>query len=186
MVGLGQRATRLLVALIVIAVFGASAGGAAASGGSGPRAVGPSLGSAYCPDTQEKEFLTRINNYRASKGLAPLKLSAKLGAAADYHSADMATNNYFSHTLFNGTTWSQNIKNFGYTYNTYRAENIAAGYQSASAVYSAWKASPGHRANMLDPNLKAIGIGRGYNVNSTYDWYWTTTFGGTVDAAPSC
>lgn len=172
----------------VLSVSVASAGGAAASPGSGPGYVPVSAVSAsgYCPDTQEKEFLTRINNYRAANGLAPVKLSAKLGAAAEHHSLDMANKNYFSHTLSNGTTWSQNIVNHGYTYNTYRAENIAAGYQSASAVYSAWKASSTHRANMLDPNLKAIGIGRGYNVNSTYDWYWTTTFGGVADAGPSC
>ena len=38
-----------------------------------------------------------------------------------------------------------------------------------------------HRQNMLSANFRVIGIGRAYNGNSSYGWYWTTDFGGYVD-----
>jgi hypothetical protein len=104
-----------------------------------------------------------------------------LSKASDFHSREMADNNYFSHTLLNGVTWDKNVCNFGYCYSTYKAENIAAGNATASATFTQWKNSSGHNANMLGSNFKVIGIGRAYNANSTYKWYWTTTFGGYVD-----
>jgi uncharacterized protein YkwD len=137
---------------------------------------------AYCATGEELVFLGLINDYRAQNGLAPLVLTQTLGAAAEHHSIDMAENNYFSHTLSDGTTWSQNISNHGYTFNTYRAENIAAGNSSASNTFIQWKNSAGHNANMLNVNYRAIGIGYAYEQSSTYDHYWTTVFGGVVDA----
>jgi uncharacterized protein YkwD len=83
-------------------------------------------------------------------------------------------------------TWSQNIKNHGYTYNTYRGENIAAGNSTALNTFNQWKKSPSHLSIMLSSNFKAIGIGRAYKSTSTYKWYWTADFGGYVDAAVSC
>ncbi len=127
-----------------------------------------------------------INEYRVANGLPQLHLSRSLSVAADYHSVDMANKDYFSHTLADGATWSQNIANHGYTYNTYQGENIAAGNESASATFNQWRNSPGHNANMLNPNFTAIGIGRAYNGSATYGWYWTTTFGGYADAVLTC
>lgn len=142
-----------------------------------------------CIDTEEAAFLTLINQYRAQNGLGPLALSGKLSAAANFHSWEMAEYNYFSHTLRNGVTWSQNITNFGYTANTYKAENIAAGYETAALVFNTWKNSAGHNANMLSPNYTVIGIGRSYDVDATYRWYWTNTFGGQAlsgDGTAAC
>jgi uncharacterized protein YkwD len=137
----------------------------------------------YCADAEDVAFLQLINNYRAQNGLGPLALSQKLADASYVHSADMAAKNYFSHTFADGTSWDQNIRNFGYTYNTSMGENIAAGYSTASTVFTAWKNSSGHNANMLNSSYKAIGIARAYNSSSTYGWYWTTDFGGVVDAS---
>jgi uncharacterized protein YkwD len=136
----------------------------------------------YCMDSEEQAFLTLINDYRNQNKLGPLVAVQTAGAAARYHSMDMATHNYFSHTLYDGTTWTQNMANFGYT-NTggWVGENIAGGYATASSVIAAWKASPEHNSNMLSPWFTAIGIGRAYGSGSTYGWYWTTDFGGYVD-----
>ena len=139
--------------------------------------------SDWCADPEELAFLTLINDYRAANGFGPLVLTQTLGAAAEHHSRDMATNNYVSHTLANGTGWSQNMTDHGYTYNTYRGENIAAGYGTAALVFAGWKASPDHNLNMLGANYTAIGIGQTYGASSTFGWYWTTTFGGYSDAA---
>ncbi len=53
---------------------------------------------ATCLNAQEKQFLTLINNYRASKGLKALKASKSLNIAAFTHSKDMGVRKYFSHT----------------------------------------------------------------------------------------
>jgi uncharacterized protein YkwD len=48
------------------------------------------------------------------------------------------------------------------------------------------KASPAHRRNMLRPQLKVIGIGRACSARRWIGWYWSTTFGGTVDTSVPC
>ena len=143
--------------------------------------------SEYCTDSQETKFLSLINSYRASKGLSKLALSRTLGAAAEHHSKDMARYNYFSHTLRGGIAWSTNITNHGYRSSATMGENIAAGHSSAEDTFQQWKNSPGHNKNMLNPNFRAIGIGRASKSTSRYGWYWTTTFGGAQDSgAPRC
>lgn len=140
----------------------------------------------YDPDSAECGFLSIINEYRADNGLHALKLSATLGAAAEHHSRDMAENNVFSHTLSDGTSWLTNIVDHRYVRGAATAENIAAGRSSARGVFSLWANSAGHRENMLDPNLYAIGIGRAHNEASKYDWYWATTFGARSSRVISC
>ena len=58
-----------------------------------------------------------------------------------------------------------------------RLENIYAGTASASSAMNAWKNSADHNTNMLTAQYTELGIGRAYSQNSTYGWYWTTTFG---------
>lgn len=138
----------------------------------------------YCLESYEWEMLSLINSFRASYGIGKLSMSATLAAAAEHHSRDMVSRNYFGHTLSDGTTWLTNIRNHGYTYSTYTAENIAAGNSTATNTFNQWKNSSGHRANMLSVNYKAIGVGRAYGASATYRYYWTTTFGGIVTSAP--
>ena len=69
----------------------------------------------------------------------------------------------------------------GYSYNTNKGENIAAGQSTAALVMGAWKASPGHDANMLSAAYKVIGVSFYTLSGSPYTYYWTTDFGGYVD-----
>ena len=133
--------------------------------------------SGYSPDGEEWAFVELLNAYRGELGLAPVTLNAELGAAAEYHSADMAANNYFDHYLFDGTDAGTNIQNFGYTGFPY-AENIAAGMETAQEVMIGWQNSPEHNATMINPQFTEVGIGRAYNEGSHYGWYWTATYGG--------
>jgi uncharacterized protein YkwD len=127
---------------------------------------------------EEQTFLNLINQYRQSRGLTPLALNQSLVNAARWHSNDMATNGYFSHTDSLGRDPFRRMADFGYTANTYKGENIAAGYSTAAAVMAGWQASPGHNGNMLNPNYRTIGIGLAQRAGSPYGTYWTTTFGG--------
>jgi uncharacterized protein YkwD len=131
----------------------------------------------YSPDREERAFLDLINDYRRRNGAKSLSLQNQLGAAADHHSQDMAKKNYFSHKLSNGDSAEENIERFGYTNCSYIGENIAAGHETAKAVMDAWKSSREHDRNMRNKHFTEIGIGRAYNRNSKYGWYWTTTFG---------
>lgn len=140
----------------------------------------------YAPDASECAFLAVVNAHRAAHGLPALKLSATLGAAPEHHSRDMATNDVFGHTLADGTTWRQNIRDHRYPDGSATAENVAAGRSSARGVFSQWANSPGHDANMLDPGLRAIGIGRAHDEDSRYGWYWTTTFGSRSSRTVTC
>ena len=142
----------------------------------GPASAAP----AYAPDGEELAFLGLINDYRAQHGLGALTLNSALGAAADFHSPDMAEHGYFAHTLADGTDAGTNIYNFGYTGSTW-GENIAAGMASAQEAMASWQASPGHDGQMRSAAFQEIGIGRYYDTDSAYGWYWTTTFGGEVE-----
>jgi uncharacterized protein YkwD len=133
-------------------------------------------------DAEQTAFLTLINNYRAANGAGPLQVSIALQNASQWMSSDMAAKNYFNHTDSLSRDPFSRMAAFGYAYPTASGENIAAGNSSAQSTFDQWKASSGHNANMLNPSYKVIGIGRAYNSASTYRWYWTTDFGGYVDA----
>jgi uncharacterized protein YkwD len=141
---------------------------------------------ASCPDGEELAMLALINDFRAQNGLGPLTMTSTLFEAAEFHSQDMASLDYFSHTLADGTPWAENLVNHGYTYDTARGENLAAGYADAQATFDQWVNSEPHLANLLDPNYTAIGIGRAENSGATYRWYWTANFGGYTDAPVAC
>ena len=42
--------------------------------------------------------------------------------------------------------------------------------------------SPGHRANILSPQAREIGIGHAYGPASTYEHYWTMELGARAGA----
>ncbi len=140
----------------------------------------------WTPDRNECAFLKLVNDYRRANGVRPVVLSRSLSAAADFHSAYMARTDDVDHTLSGGASWSQNIRNFGYPSSLGVGENVLAGRQSSSGALGLWKTSPPHRANMLDPNWKSIGIGRVYDKSGKYDFYWTTTFGTGRHRTISC
>lgn len=158
-----------------------------------PPATTATAASSYCADPEEAAMLKLINEYRSQNGLPALTLSPTLGAAAKHHSESMAQFNYFDagHDLrFEGpnqdqtVTWQENIANFGYPDNTTtsRAENLAAGYETAAETLAQWQTSPSHNKHLLSDKYQAIGIGRATNPDSDYTWYWTVTFGSLADA----
>ena len=100
-----------------------------------------------CADSEEAAFLQLINDYRAEKGIGPLALSQSLSVAADAHSRDMATNDFFSHTGFNGSTFIDRLTAAGYPDPFSGAENIAAGTPTGAGAIETWKNSPPKRGD---------------------------------------
>jgi len=130
-------------------------------------------------DAQEKALCKAINAFRAQHGKPPLKVSVALTRAAEWMSHDMADHDNFDHVDSKGRDFDERMEAFGYHPAT-KAENIAAGASSAAAALAQWKASPPHKANLLRSKLKVMGVGRARNLDSTFGWYWTADFGGTV------
>ncbi len=126
-------------------------------------------------DAQEQAFFTKINQYRASHGLAKLRLSPALTRASIAHSKDMAAHGVLAHDSSDGTPWDRRIRKY-YTINTTIGENVAFGYDTGAEVFAGWKASPPHDKNMLLGSFHAIGIARVVDKNGTA--WWTTDFGG--------
>ncbi len=134
-------------------------------------------------DPEEQTFVTLINNYRAQNGLGALTTDWEMQNSTDWMSNDMGTKAYFNHTDSLGRDPWMRMCYFSYCYNTWMGENIAAGYTTAADVFAAWKASPGHNANMLGSNYVAMGISRQFISGSPYGWYWTNDFGGVASGA---
>ncbi len=147
-------------------------------------------------DDQETAFLAIINDYRAANGLGSLSLNTWLGDSSRWMSNDMASKNYWpdatycaqfgqgAHCDSLGRDPFQRMADFGYTYNTWKGENLAAGADTAQGAFELWRNSPGHNANMLRAEFTVIGIARAYGPGTTYGWYWTTDFGGQGDPPP--
>jgi uncharacterized protein YkwD len=139
--------------------------------------AGPNL------NVEEQAFVTLINNYRQANGLRPLAIDWEMQSSSGRMSNDVGVEAYFSHTDSLGRSPWTRMCAFDYCDDTWMAENIAAGYSTASEVFTAWKSSPGHNANMLSSNYVAMGISRVFVSGSPYGWYWTNDFGGVQSDA---
>ncbi|MFR9788180.1 CAP domain-containing protein [Streptomyces sp. MB22_4] len=117
------------------------------------------------------QIVQLVNAERAKAGCRPLTLDAKLTAAAQEHSADMAAHQNMSHTGSDGSDPGTRITRAGYTWSAY-GENVAYGYSTAAEVMAGWMSSPGHRANILDCGFQEIGVGLAQPGS-----YWTQDFG---------
>ncbi|WP_354644269.1 CAP domain-containing protein [Kitasatospora camelliae] len=115
--------------------------------------------------------LALVNTERQKAGCGPVTANAKLTAAAQAHSQDMAAHATMTHTGSDGSTAGDRITRAGYAWSTY-GENVAYGYSTPEAVMNGWMTSPGHKANILNCAFKEIGIGLAQPGN-----YWTQDFG---------
>jgi len=109
--------------------------------------------------------LCLLNGERADAGLPPLKLDARLSAAAQAYAADLVAGQYFSHTGRDGSTIRTRLDDAGYLPRNGGwaiGENLAWGtgaLATPASIMQAWMNSPGHRENVLNPEYREIGIG---------------------------
>lgn len=118
------------------------------------------------------EVLEHVNKERRSRGLAPLTLSTKLCAAADIRAKELLVS--VSHTRPDGSPYHTVLG----SPKVYMAENAAAGQSSAERVVQSWMESQGHRDNILNPNMKILGVGYYYDDSSEYLYHWIQIFMG--------
>jgi uncharacterized protein YkwD len=136
-------------------------------------AVNAGSGGAPAKNVAAENLAVRLTNQqRAAHGCSALRVDSHLREAARAHSEDMHDRHYFEHNSPDGKTPWDRIKAAGYS--RPGAENIAMGYATAQAVVAGWMKSPGHRANILNCSLKAVGIGVEYGSGGPW---WTQDFG---------
>jgi uncharacterized protein YkwD len=131
--------------------------------------VAPSSGSAKSSRAvkvsarMQAALLAEVNAVRSSHGLVRLRLASGLKAAAAAHSTQMARLGYFSHNSANGASFSKRVASY-YSLRGFRSwsvgENLvwASPGLSAARAVKLWLASPPHRANLLDPRWREIGL----------------------------
>jgi uncharacterized protein YkwD len=110
--------------------------------------------------------LCLINQERARNDELPLKPNQQLEQAAQSHSEEMVSDNYFAHVAPSGLTPVGRVEDTGYVPNPQAGytlgENIAWAtlqLSTPSAIVAAWIASPEHLANILYSQYRDTAIG---------------------------
>ena len=104
----------------------------------------------------ERALFAAVNTARTTRGLEPLRVDRVLTRAARSQSHDLLANNRFEHGDF-----SDRMRRFGARAATL-GENLAWGagrHGRAWAIVLRWLRSPPHRANLLRPGFRRIGLG---------------------------
>lgn len=168
--------TGLLVAALALGLTMVQGGGgivgtgtaeaAAAAAGSKSKA----LAAVYLQiQTQNaSQVVELVNKERKNAGLKPLIIHTNLTKMAKTKAIDMFKSGDFSHTSPKYGSPFDMMDAFNITY-LYAGENIGKGQRSAEEVVKDWMDSPGHKANILNPNYKLIGVGY-------YNGYWVQEF----------
>ncbi|MCX4966741.1 sigma-70 family RNA polymerase sigma factor [Streptomyces sp. NBC_00654] len=133
----------------------------------------PATPAPPAPPSVSQQVTDLVNAERAKEGCGPVRGNGLMSTAAQRHSADMASRDYFAHTSPDGTDPGDRLTAAGYRWSTY-GENIAKGQRTPAEVMSSWMNSPGHRANILNCSFEEIGVG----MRSTGSGpVWTQNFG---------
>jgi uncharacterized protein YkwD len=146
----------------IIAIFSQCRSGETQSTGSFQSTYFPIFSKIHNPirPTATKDGIIReTNRIRESKGLIPLKENQLLNRIADERLKDMFQKQYFGHISPSGEKASDIAQHVGYEYKII-AENLGSISPDATDVdfLSGWMQSPGHRRNILNPEIREIGV----------------------------
>ena len=113
----------------------------------------------------ESATLCLVNRERTARGLDALKRSKALDRASREYARSMVRHRFFAHVTPGGGTLKQRIRESSYLDGARSfkiGENLAWGSGSLAAPkrrVASWMASPGHRANILNPRFRHLGVG---------------------------
>jgi uncharacterized protein YkwD len=111
--------------------------------------AGTSLSMA--PSTYEKRVQHIVNKRRANHGLPRLRVAACATTTAQRWSRHLAESNQFYHQSM--STVLKNCKA------RYAGETLGRGSMAPRRLVRMWMQSPGHRAVLLSPKSRRIGVG---------------------------
>jgi uncharacterized protein YkwD len=108
----------------------------------------------------ERAYASAINSVRSDHGLSTLEERAALVESAREHSADMLANRYFAH----GANWWKRLVEAGAP-GPHLGENLGwcalqfCPGATPERLIRMWLASPEHRATLLNPAFRHLGVG---------------------------
>jgi cysteine-rich secretory family protein len=174
-----QKNLSSLVLLIFLSLTLGISDIARAQGGYDPTVQTPSL----LYDEARTVYLGNLA--RRDNGLPPLRWNRQLTHAARWFSWDSTENRapgFCGHQDTQGNQFYYRTSVFGYL-GFAGAENAFCGYLTPESAIQGWMNSPGHRANLLDPDFNEIGVGY-YRRDSDGRGYVTQDFGNDAVYAP--
>ncbi|RIB20280.1 hypothetical protein C2G38_2035395 [Gigaspora rosea] len=112
-----------------------------------------------CGDDLDLNYmLSLVNSARSDNGVdPPLQLNSLLIGTAQRHSERMEESGELSHDDEDGDFAT-------------RITNSGSGYENEDSSMNGWMNSPPHRANILNPDFRDLGVGRSGD-------YWTQDLG---------
>jgi uncharacterized protein YkwD len=108
-------------------------------------------------DEAEAQILALINRDRQLAGVAPVVADGKLTAIARAHAHDMVDHDFVGHVSPRTGNTVERVHRAGLTPG-FISENVGRGY-TADEAEQGFMASPGHRANIVDPRPRRVGVG---------------------------
>jgi uncharacterized protein YkwD len=134
--------------------------------------------------TAEEEIIRLTNDLRRQHGLVPLTRNPQLDRAALGHTMEMVEHDFLDHVgRHSGSRLKDRAQLAGYGHGMLLGENLARGQRTPAEAVQGWLGSPGHRANLLHPSFREIGVacleGRttGPDGHTSPTIYWTQNFG---------
>jgi uncharacterized protein YkwD len=139
-----------------------------------PVTTSDAVGSGDSPP-QASAIVTIINEERKTAGLSPLRETPLLRHAAQLQATQMAHVGRIDHVLASEPhpRPEDRLAAAGYEWQAW-AENLAFGFDPAGVV-AGWMASPGHRANILNPTYTETGAG--FALDRSGRQYYAQVFG---------
>lgn len=154
-------ALAVMAALLVCASTASPASAASACG-----KWGDSSPTELAPGEARKAVLCLINKQRDQAGLKDLDRDKKLQRAAQRHTDEMDGTGCFDHTCGGEGALDNRLEDVGYLGGSLTqwafGENIAYGLRgqgTPESIVRAWMNSSGHRANILNPDFRELGVG---------------------------
>ena len=116
-----------------------------------PSATPTALATATDPTEYAAALVVGTNAARATEGLAALEPSACAASAARSRVHALTGGKALEHASLGPVITACAPASTA-------AENLSRGAAAPGAIMAAWLASPGHRANLLDPTLTELGV----------------------------
>src|ERR1019366_1433243 len=118
--------------------------------------LSPPLPSENAIQGDARQILDLANQARAAQGAAPLRWDAALAAAARQHCLRMVAEGQIEHRYGGEQDLSNRAAQAGAHFDLIE-ENIAVA-PTPTTIHSEWMHSPGHRSNLLNPDVDHVGI----------------------------
>ncbi|MGB7231945.1 MAG: CAP domain-containing protein [Candidatus Acidiferrum sp.] len=108
------------------------------------------------PSAEEKALLDSANRERAAAGVQLLHWDGVLAVAARQHDELAVREHLLSHQYPDELSLAERASRAGAKF-SFIEENVAMG-PDTQTIHDGWMHSPGHRKNMLNPEVSAVGI----------------------------